>query len=162
VSAKDKATGKEQSIKITASSGLSDDEIEKMVQDAEAHAEEDKKFHELVTTRNQADGMIHATKKSMEELGDDKLEAGEKEAIEAAIAELEEAVKGSDVAVIEEKTKALAEASAKMAERLYGQGGDAAAAAAAAAGAAGAAGAEASSGDDDVVDAEFEEVKDDK
>ena len=162
VSAKDKATGKEQSIKITASSGLSDDEIEKMVQDAEAHAEEDKKFHELVTARNQADGMIHATKKSIEELGDDKLEAGEKEAIEAAIAELEEAVKGSDVAVIEEKTKALAEASAKMAERLYGQGGDAAAAAAAAAGAAGAAGAEASSGDDDVVDAEFEEVKDDK
>jgi molecular chaperone DnaK len=162
VSAKDKATGKEQSIKITASSGLSDDEIEKMVQDAEAHAEEDKKFHELVTARNQADGMIHATKKSMEELGDEKLEAGEKEAIEAAIAELEEAVKGSDVAVIEEKTKALAEASAKMAERLYGQGGDAAAAAAAAAGAAGAAGAEASSGDDDVVDAEFEEVKDDK
>ena len=161
VSAKDKATGKEQSIKITASSGLSDDEIEKMVKDAEAHAEEDKKFHELVTARNQADGMIHATKKSMEELGDDKLEAGEKEAIEAAIAELEEAVKGSDVAVIEEKTKALAEASAKMAERLYGQGGDAAAAAAAAAGAAGAAGAEASS-DDDVVDAEFEEVKDDK
>ena len=161
VSAKDKATGKEQSIKITASSGLSDDEIEKMVKDAEAHAEEDKKFHELVTARNQADGMIHATKKSMEELGDDKLEAGEKEAIEAAIADLEEAVKGSDVAVIEEKTKALAEASAKMAERLYGQGGDAAAAAAAAAGAAGAAGAEASS-DDDVVDAEFEEVKDDK
>jgi molecular chaperone DnaK len=161
VSAKDKATGKEQSIKITASSGLSDDEIEKMVQDAEAHAEEDKKFHELVTARNQADGMIHATKKSMEELGDDKLEAGEKEAIEAAIAELEEAVKGSDVAVIEEKTKALAEASAKMAERLYGQGGDAAAAAAAAA-AAGAGAAEASSGDDDVVDAEFEEVKDDK
>ena len=160
VSAKDKATGKEQSIKITASSGLSDDEIEKMVQDAEAHAEEDKKFHELVTARNQADGMIHATKKSMEELGDDKLEAGEKEAIEAAIAELEEAVKGSDVAVIEEKTKALAEASAKMAERLYGQGGDAAAAAAAAAAGAGAA--EASSGDDDVVDAEFEEVKDDK
>jgi molecular chaperone DnaK len=160
VSAKDKATGKEQSIKITASSGLSDDEIEKMVQDAEAHAEEDKKFHELVTARNQADGMIHATKKSMEELGDDKLEVGEKEAIEAAIAELEEAVKGSDVAVIEEKTKALAEASAKMAERLYGQGGDAAAAAAAAAAGAGAA--EASSGDDDVVDAEFEEVKDDK
>jgi molecular chaperone DnaK len=160
VSAKDKATGKEHSIKITASSGLSDDEIEKMVQDAEAHAEEDKKFHELVTARNQADGMIHATKKSMEELGDDKLEAGEKEAIEAAIAELEEAVKGSDVAVIEEKTKALAEASAKMAERLYGQGGDAAAAAAAAAAGAGAA--EASSGDDDVVDAEFEEVKDDK
>jgi molecular chaperone DnaK len=103
--------------------------------------------------------MIHATKKSMEELGDDKLEAGEKEAIDAAIADLEEAVKGSDVAVIEEKTKALAEASAKMAERLYGQGGDAAAAAAAAAGAGAA---EASSGDDDVVDAEFEEVKDDK
>ena len=168
VSAKDKATGKEQSIRITASSGLSDDEIEKMVQDAEAHADEDKKFHELVDARNQADSMIHATRKSMEELGDDKLEAGEKEAIEAAIAELEEAMKGSDKDAIEAKTKALAEASGKMAERLYSQqGGDAAAAAAAAgaagAGAAGAAGAEAAGGaDDDVVDAEFEEVKDEK
>lgn len=170
VSAKDKATGKEQSIKITASSGLSEDEINKMVADAEAHADEDKKFHELVEARNQADGMIHATKKSMAELGDDKLEAGEKEAIEAAIAELEEAMKGSDKEAIEAKTKALTEASGKMAERLYAQqGGPDAAAAAAAAGAAGAAGAGAAGADaggdagaDDVVDAEFEEVKDDK
>ena len=165
VSAKDKATGKEQSIRITASSGLSDAEVDQMVKDAEAHADEDKKFHELVDVRNQADGMIHATRKSMEELGEDKLEAGEKEAIESAISELEEAMKGSDKEAIEAKTKALAEASGKMAERLYSQqgGADAAAAAAGAAGAAGAGGAEAASGaDDDVVDAEFEEVKDDK
>jgi len=168
VSAKDKATGKEQSIRITASSGLSDDEIDKMVKDAEAHAEEDKKFHELVNVRNQADTMIHATRKSMEELGEDKLEAGEKEAIEKAIAELEEAMKGSDKDAIEAKTKALTEASGKMAERLYAQqgGAEGAAAAAGAAAGAGAAEAGASGGQnkagDDVVDAEFEEVKDDK
>ncbi len=167
VSAKDKATGKEQSIRITASSGLSDDEIDKMVKDAEAHADEDKKFQELVGVRNQADTMIHATRKSMEELGEDKLEAGEKEAIESAISELEEAMKGSDKEAIEAKTKTLTEASAKMAERLYSQqGGADAAAAAAAAGAAGAAGSAGAGGDsaqasdDDVVDAEFEEVKD--
>ena len=122
VSAKDKATGKEQSIKITASSGLSDADIEKMVKDAEAHAEEDKKFHELVTARNTADSMIHATKKSMEEIGD-KLEASEKSAIESAIGELEEAMKGDDVAVIEAKTKALTDASGKMAERMYAEQG---------------------------------------
>ncbi len=167
VSAKDKATGKEQSIRITASSGLSDDEVNKMVQDAEAHADEDKKFQEMVAVRNQADSMIHATKKSMEELGEDKLEAGEKEAIDKAIADLEEAMKGDNKEEIEAKTKVLTEASAKMAERLYGQQGGDAAAAAAAAGAAGAgagaAGAEAASdAADDVVDAEFEEVKDDK
>ena len=162
VSAKDKASGKEQKIRITASSGLSDEEIQKMVKDAEAHAEEDRKFHELVDARNQADALIHATKKSLEELGD-KVEADEKSRIEAAIKELEEAVKGDDKDAIEAKTKALAEASGKMAERAYGQGGDAGAAAGGAAGAAGAAGAGASqAGDDDVVDAEFEEVKDDK
>jgi len=167
VSAKDKATGKEQSIKITASSGLSEDEINKMVQDAEVHAAEDQKFHELVNARNSADAMIHATRKSMEDLGDDKLEAGEKDAIEAAIKELEEVLKGEDKDAIEAKTKALTEASSKMAERVYAQQGGAeagaAAAGAAGAGAAGAAGGESQAGGaDDVVDAEFEEVKDDK
>ncbi len=164
VSAKDKATGKEQSIVIKASSGLSDDEVDRMVKDAEAHADEDRQFHELATVRNQADNMIHATKKSMEELGDDKLEAGEKDAIEAAIKDLEEVMKGNDKDAIEAKTKVLTDASSKMAERLYAQqGGDAGAAeAAGAAGAAGDdAGAQGGAGDD-VVDAEFEEVKDDK
>jgi len=157
VSAKDKATGKQQSIRITASSGLSEEEIKKMVKDAEAHADEDKKFHDLVNARNQADSMIHATRKSMQEIGDDKLEAGEKEAIEKAIAELEEAMKGSDKAAIEAKTQALAEASGKMAERMYAQqqGGAESAAGAGDAEAAG-------KSEDDVVDAEFEEVKDGK
>ncbi|MEJ2462185.1 MAG: molecular chaperone DnaK [Candidatus Thiodiazotropha sp.] len=160
VSAKDKATGKEQSIVIKASSGLSDDEVDRMVKDAEAHADEDRKFHELVGARNQADTMIHATRKSMEELGDDKLEAGEKESIESAIKELEEVMKGDDKEAIEAKTKTLAEASGKMAERLYAQKGAEGSAAEEAA-----AGAQESSGgkaDDDVVDAEFEEVKDNK
>jgi molecular chaperone DnaK len=159
VSAKDKATGKEQSIVIKASSGLSDEEVEKMVKDAEAHADEDKKFQELVGARNQADTLIHATRKSMEELGD-KLEADEKSNIEAAIKDLEEVIKSDDLAEIEAKTKALTDASAKMAERLYAeqaqQGGDAGAEASQA-------GAEqASAADDDVVDAEFEEVKENK
>ena len=159
VSAKDKATGKEQSIVIKASSGLSDDEVDKMVKDAEAHADEDKKFQELVGARNQADTMIHATRKSMEELGD-KLEADEKSSIEAASKDLEEAIKGDDLADIEAKTKALTDASAKMAERLYAeqaQQGDTAGADASQAGAE-----QASGGDDDVVDAEFEEVKENK
>ncbi len=157
VSAKDKATNKEQSIRITASSGLSDEEIKRMVQDAELHAEEDKKLHELVQARNQADSLIHAANKTLSELGD-KAEASEKSAIEAAINELKEAMKGDDKEAIESKTQHLTEVSGKLAERLYAQtGGDAP----------GAAGAEhassASSGsDDDVVDAEFEEVKDDK
>ncbi|MCU7809881.1 MAG: molecular chaperone DnaK [Candidatus Thiodiazotropha sp. (ex Notomyrtea botanica)] len=159
VSAKDKATGKEQSIVIKASSGLSDDEVSRMVQDAEAHADEDRKFHELIGARNQADTMIHATKKSMEELGDDKLEAGEKESIEAAIKDLEEVMKGDDKDAIEAKTKTLAEASGKMAERLYAEkGAEAGAADAAAEEPQGSAG----KADDDVVDAEFEEVKDNK
>ncbi|MBL3588527.1 MAG: molecular chaperone DnaK [gamma proteobacterium endosymbiont of Lamellibrachia anaximandri] len=165
VSAKDKATGKEQSIIIKASSGLSDDEVDRMVKDAEAHADEDRQFQELATVRNQADNMIHATKKSMEELGDDKLEAGEKDAIEAAIKDLEEVMKGNDKDAIEAKTKVLTDASSKMAERLYAQQGGDAGAAEAAAGAAGAAGDDAGAqggADDNVVDAEFEEVKDDK
>jgi molecular chaperone DnaK len=157
VSAKDKATGKEQSIVIKASSGLNDEEIEKMVKDAEAHAEEDKKFHELVAARNAADNMIHATTKSMEELGD-QVEADEKSRIETAIEALQTAMKGEDKDEIEAKTKDLAEASGKLAERVYAQkGGEQGA---------GEAQAEAESGGssskEDVVDAEFEEVNDDK
>jgi len=154
VSAKDKATGKEQSIVIKASSGLSDDEIEKMVKDAEANAEADKKFEEMIGARNTADGMIHATKKSMADAGD-KLTDEEKAPVEAAISELEEALKGDDKDEITAKTTALTEASAKIAEKLY---------AAADAGAdATDTGADSSSKqDDDVVDAEFEEVKDDE
>jgi len=162
VSAKDKATGKEQSIIIKASSGLSDDEIERMVKDAEAHAEDDRRFHELVAVRNQADTMIHATRKSMEQLGD-KLESGEKASIESAIKALEETMKGEDKDAIDSKLKTLGEASAKMAERLYAQQqGDTPG------GAAGpdmdpkAGGDETGGAKDDVVDAEFEEVKDDK
>ncbi len=158
VSAKDKGTGKEQNIVIKASSGLSDEEIEKMVQDAEAHAAEDKKFHELVTARNQADSMIHATRKSMEELGD-KLEASEKEGIETAIAGLEEAMKGDDKEAIEAKTKTLTEASGKMAEKLYAQQGQQEGAETGGAGAEQAAGGKA---EEDVVDAEFEEVDENK
>lgn len=153
VSAKDKATGKEQSIQIKASSGLSDEEIEKMVSDAEAHAEEDKKFEELVKVRNQGDQLVHATKKTLEEASD-KATDDEKKAIEAAIAELEEALKGNDKDAIEAKTKALGEASASLAQRLYAEAQQQAP------------GADAQAGDsnaaDDVVDAEFEEVKDDK
>ncbi len=155
VSAKDKATGKEQSIVIKASSGLSEEEIERMIKDGEAHAEEDRKFHELVNARNQADAIIHATRKSMEELGD-KLEAGEKSEIEAAIKELEEAIKGDDKDDIEAKTRKLTELSGKMAERLYAQQQ--------AGGAATEGGTEKAAGagkEEDVVDAEFEEVKDD-
>ncbi|MBK1619513.1 molecular chaperone DnaK [Lamprobacter modestohalophilus] len=162
VHAKDKATGKEQSIVIKASSGLSDDEVERMVKDAEAHAEDDRKFHELVGARNQADSMIHATQKSMEQLGDDKLEAGEKDRIESTIKELEEAMKGEDKDKIESLTKALGEASGKMAERLYSQDQGAAGGDGSAGDAGSSAGAGAKADADDVVDAEFEEVKDDK
>ena len=164
VSAKDKATGKEQSIVIKASSGLSDDEVDRMVKDAEAHADDDRKFHEVVAARNHADSMIHATRKSIEQLGDDKLEAGEKESIESAIKDLEEAMKGEDKDRIESLTKVLSDASGKMAERLYAQGqtGADAGAPGGAGASGGAAGADAGGAADDVVDAEFEEVKDDK
>ncbi|MBM96209.1 MAG: molecular chaperone DnaK [Oceanospirillaceae bacterium] len=159
VSAKDKATGKEQSIVIKASSGLSDDEIEQMVADAEANAEADKQFEELIQVRNTADGMIHATKKTLEEAGD-KATAEEKVAIEKAIADLEEALKGDDKADIEAKTNALTEASATLAQKLYAEQAQAE-------GAQGAPGGQQAGGssnkqDDDVVDAEFEEVKDNK
>jgi len=157
VSAKDKGTGKEQNIVIKASSGLSDDEVDRMVKDAEAHADEDRKFHALADARNQADNMIHATEKSLKELGEDKVSADEKKAIEKAIEELKSVLKGDDKDAIEAKTQALAEQSGKLAEKLYAQKGGAQAASG------GAETAEAGAGGaDDVVDAEFEEVKDDK
>jgi len=151
VSAKDKATGKEQSIVIKASSGLSDEEIDQMIKDAEASSADDKKFEEMVTVRNTADGMIHATKKTVEEAGD-KATDEEKEAINTAIAELEEALKGDDKESIEAKTTALTEASSALAQKMYAD-------AAAAEGAENAADA---GGEDDAVDAEFEEVKDEE
>ena len=158
VSAKDKATGKEQSIIIKASSGLSDEEVEKMIKDAEAHAEEDRLAKELIDTRNMAENMIHATRKSMEELGD-KVEEQEKTDIEAAIAEVEEALKGDDKEAIEEKTKKLTEVAGKLAERAYQQANEGQAEGAEASGAEQPADGTA---DDNVVDAEFEEVDDEK
>ncbi|MEE9135152.1 MAG: molecular chaperone DnaK [Gammaproteobacteria bacterium] len=151
VSAKDKGTGKEQKIVIKASSGLSDDEIDRMVTDAEAHAEEDQKFRELVEVRNQADALVHASEKSLEDLGE-KVEADERARIESAAGELKDALKGDDKDIIETKTKALAEASASLAQRVYEQQAEA-----------GQAGDDAAKTpeDDSVVDAEFEEVKDD-
>jgi molecular chaperone DnaK len=160
VSARDKATGKQQSIVIKASSGLAEEEIKRMVKDAEAHAEEDRRFHELVGARNHADTLIHATRKSMEQLGD-KMESGEKERIQSAIKDLEAAMKSEDKDRIERLTKALGEASAKMAERLYAQQGDTGAGQTGPGGHGGQAGGEKKAGDD-VVDAEFEEVKDDR
>ena len=158
VSAKDKATGKEQSIVIKASSGLSDGEIEQMVKDAEAHSADDKKFEEFITARNTADGLIHATKKTLEEAGD-KATDEEKDAINNAITVLEETLKNDDKAEIEAKTKDLTDASTNLAEKLYAeaqaQGGDADGAA----GPGGAGGPGDGSSDDEAVDAEFEEVK---
>jgi len=153
VSAKDKATGKEQSIIIKASSGLSDEEVDRMVKDAEAHAEEDRKVTELVSARNTAEGMMNATEKSMEDLGD-KVSAEEKTEIEAAVEELKEAVKGDDKEAIEAKTTALTELSGKLAERAYAeQAGEGAPE--------GSDEQPSAEADDSVVDAEFEEVKDD-
>ncbi|MGH8320449.1 MAG: molecular chaperone DnaK [Gammaproteobacteria bacterium] len=155
VSAKDKATSKEQKITIKASSGLSKEDIERMVKDAEAHAEEDRKARELVDARNQAENLVHSSEKTLKDLGD-KVTGEERARVESAIRDLKEVIKKDDKSVIETKTQALAEASAKLAERLYAakseeaktgdaqsQGGD-------------------GKGKDDVVDAEFEEVKDDK
>jgi molecular chaperone DnaK len=148
VSAKDKGTGKEQSIVIKASSGLSEDEIEQMVKDAEANAAEDQKFEEMIATRNTGDGMVHSAKKMLEEAGD-KATDDEKATVEAAVAELEEALKGNDKDIIEAKTKALTEATSVIAQKMYAEQ-------------------EAQDGnatsepvDDDAVDAEFEEVKGD-
>ena len=158
VSAKDKATGKAQSIVIKASSGLSEDEISRMVKDAEVHAEEDRKFKELVDKRNQADSLIHSCEKTVKELGDN-VTSDEKSQIESSIASLKEAMKGTDVSAIEAKTKELSDASGKLSERLYAKNGQTG----------GDATAEQSQAHDagkqpegDVVDAEYEEVKDDK
>ena len=155
VSAKDKATGKEQSIEIKASSGLSDEEIEQMVKDAEAHAEEDKKFEALVQTRNMGEHLVHSCKKTLEEAGD-KAEAEEKEAIEKGISELEEVLKSDDKDQIDEKIKALSEASASLAQKLYqeqqdkdsAQNNEPAE--------------EGDASDSDAVDADFEEVKEEE
>ena len=153
VSAKDKATGKEQSIVIKASSGLNDDEIEKMVRDAEANAEEDRKFEELVQARNQGDAMVHAVRKTLSEAGD-KVSDSEKESIEAAIKDLEEALEGSDKEAIEAKTQKLTEVSSELAQKMYADQADQAQQAG------GQEEGQAKSADD-AVDAEFEEVKDD-
>ena len=151
VSAKDKATGKEQSIVIKASSGLSDDEIDQMVRDAEAHAAEDEKFAEIVNLRNQADALVHAARKAVQDAGDKATDA-EKEAIENAAVALEDAVKKEDKAEIEAKMQALSEASATLAQKMYAeQAQDATAQSGASDDGAGG----------DTVDAEFEEVKDD-
>lgn len=157
VSAKDKATGKAQSIVIKASSGLSDDEVDAMVKDAQSHAEEDKKFKEMAELRNQADGLIHSCDKSMKDLAAE-LSEDEKKGIETAISELKEAIQGSDKAHIEEKLKVLSDASAKMAERVYAKKSTE--------GQADSADSQpdepAKPADESVVDAEFEEVKEDK
>ena len=158
VSAKDKASGKENKITIKANSGLTEDEIQKMVRDAEANAEEDKRMKELAESRNQGDALVHATRKSLGEYGD-KLEAGEKEKIEAALKELEDALRGSDKAEIDAKMAAVSAASQKMGEKMYADM-QAQQAAGAATGDAGAGGASEAKKDDDVVDAEFKEVKD--
>ncbi|HEY3645278.1 MAG TPA: molecular chaperone DnaK [Gammaproteobacteria bacterium] len=157
VSAKDKATGKAQSIVIKASSGLSDDEVKRMVKEAEAHAEEDRKARELVETRNKADALIHAAEKGMSELGD-KVNGEERAAIEAAVQDLKAVLKNDDKAVIEAKAKTLSDVSGKMAERLYAAKNEAGAQS----GGPQATGADAGGKKDDVVDAEFEEVKKDK
>jgi len=154
VSAKDKATGKEQSIVIKASSGLSDEEIDQMIKDAEAHSADDKKFEELITARNTADGLVHATKKTLTEAGD-KASDEEKDAINNAISALEEALKGDDIAEIEAKTKDLTDASTSLAQKLYAEQQAAGAEA-------GAEASDAAGGADDAVDAEFEEVKEEE
>ncbi|MGZ5088557.1 MAG: Hsp70 family protein, partial [Usitatibacter sp.] len=164
VSAKDKATGKENKITIKASSGLSEAEIQQMVKDAETHADEDKKLLELVTARNQAEALVHSIRKSLTEYGD-KLDSGEKDKIEAAIKDLEGVVKGEDKAAIDEKSQLLAAASQKLGERIYAdsqaknaQGASGEPQPQAGAGA----GAGAAADEGNVVDAEYTEVKDKK
>ena len=150
VSATDKATGKEQKIEIKAGSGLSDDEIDRMVQDAEAHAEDDRKFHELVTARNSADAIVHATRSSLKEMGD-KVSEDEKRSVESAIEQVEEAMKGDDKAAIDSAVEKLSEAGQVIYQKAAEQ-----------AQAEEAASSESAPADDDVVDAEFEEVDEEK
>jgi molecular chaperone DnaK len=158
VSAKDKATGKEQKIVIKASSGLSEDEIARMVRDAEAHADEDKRFRELIDSRNKADALLHSTEKSLKDLGE-KVEPAERASIEAAMNDLRAALKGDDKEAIERKAEALAQAAAPAVQRAYQAEAGAGAGGPGAAEAGGGAGPSAG-GKDDVLDAEFEEVKD--
>jgi len=161
VQAKDKATGKEQKIVIKASSGLTEDEIKQMVRDAEAHAEEDKKFRELAETRNRADALVHAAEKSLKDLGD-KVASADRAAVEAAASDLKAVLRGDDKDIIEKKAEALAEASAKVAQQAYAsQAGPEAGAEGAGSGAGGHAGGQ-PGGKDEVLDAEFEEVDKDK
>src|SRR3954468_16581076 len=158
VSAKDKDTGKEQKIEIKAGSGLSDDEVARMVRDAEAHAEEDKKFRELVDARNKADGLVHSVEKTLKELGD-KVDGAERARVESAISDVRAALKSDDKGTIETKANALAQAAATIAQQAYAQSGPAAGeGGGGAAGGAPGSGANAGGGKDDVVDAEFEEV----
>ena len=157
VSAKDKATGKEQSIEIKASGGLSEEDVDKMVKDAEANAEADRKFQELATARNNADNMIHTTRKSLNELGD-QISEDEKKPVEDAIAELEKAVKGEDKEDIEQKTKALEEAFSPLAQKAYAQSQQGGQEEGAQQADQSGSGSQQKKGDDDVVDADFEEV----
>jgi molecular chaperone DnaK len=160
VGAKDKATGKENKVTIKANSGLTEDEIQSMVRDAEANAEEDKRLKELAEAHNQGDALVHSTRKALTEHGD-KLDAGEKEKIEAAIKDLEDVLKGADKAAIDAKVEALSTASQKLGEKVYADMQAQQAAAGAAAGAApGEAAAGAKPAEHDVVDADFKEVKD--
>jgi molecular chaperone DnaK len=159
VTAKDKATSKEQQIRIQASGGLSDADIQKMVKDAESHAAEDKKRRELVEAKNQGDALVHSTEKAMSEHGD-KVDAQQKTAIETAIASLKEALKTDDAEDIKAKTNALAQASMKLGEAMYKAQQTGEAGVAPEGGASGPSGAKA--GEDNVVDADFEEVDEDK
>jgi molecular chaperone DnaK len=164
VHAKDKATGKEQKIVIKASSGLSEDEIKRMVRDAEAHAEEDKRFRELVEVRNKADGLVHSVEKTLKDLGD-KVDGAERGRIESAISDVRSALKSDDKGAIEKKTEQLAQAASSLAQKAYADAGAGAAGATGggagpSAGAGASAGSSGQGGKDDVVDAEFEEVKD--
>jgi len=163
VGAKDKATGKENKITIKANSGLTEDEIQKMVRDAEANAEEDKRLKEVAEAHNQGDALVHSTRKALAEHGD-KLEAGEKDKIEAAIKELEEALKGNDKADIDAKAAAVSAAAQKLGEKMYAdmQAQQQAAAGAGAQPGGAAEGGESRAKEDDVVDADFKEVKDNK
>jgi molecular chaperone DnaK len=154
VQAKDKATGKEQKIVIKASSGLTEDEIKRMVRDAEAHAEEDKKFRELADTRNRADGLMHAAEKSLKDLGD-KVSPEDRAAVESAVSDLKAVLRGDDRDIIEKKAEALATASAKVAQQAYASQADAAPQG-------GEAGTGPAGGKDEVLDAEFEEVNKDQ
>jgi molecular chaperone DnaK len=161
VGAKDKATGKENKITIKANSGLTEQEIEKMVKEAELHADEDRKLKELADARNKGDALVHSVRKALSEYGD-KVEQAEKERVDTALQELEQALKANDKSVIESKIQALSTAAQKLGEKMYGETQAQQAASAAAAGA----GAQAQQGEgqpqEDVVDAEFKEVKDNK